>query len=258
MPNYKTLKYETKGPVGLVELNRPEKINAVNMEMMTELEGLLEERRNDNEVRVLILSGAGEKGFCSGLDIKDTLPEVANSNTDVFYRFQSRCSRLLLTMRQIPQPIIVAVHGAAAGLGFSLAMASDIRIADENARFTAAYINIGYGGADMASSYFLPRLIGSGRAYEFLLTGDFMDAQTAFDLGMLSRVVARDDLLPTAVELAEKLAAKNPLGLRLTKEAININLDAAGLEAALRVEDRNQALCFGTIRYEGYGSNMRV
>jgi enoyl-CoA hydratase/carnithine racemase len=121
-------------------------------------------------------------------------------------------------------------------------MASDVRVLSPDARFSAAYINIGLGGADMACSYFLPRLIGAGRAYEFMLTGNFMSAQEAMSLGFASRLVERDKLHETALELARTMNSKNPMGLRLTKEAINMNLDAGGLEQALQMEDRNQVL----------------
>ena len=164
------------------------------------------------------------------------------------YSAQARMSRLFLGMRQIPQPIIACVHGAAAGIGFSLAMASDIRILAEDARFSAAYINIGLGGADMASSYFLPRLIGAGRAYEYLLTGNWMDAQAAMDLGFASQVVSKETMIETAEALARTMVEKNPMGIRMTKEAINSNLDCAGLEAALHMEDRNQMMIAYTYR----------
>jgi enoyl-CoA hydratase/carnithine racemase len=121
-------------------------------------------------------------------------------------------------------------------------MASDVRVISPDARFSAAYINIGLGGADMACSYFLPRLIGAGRAYEFMLTGNFMSAEEAMQLGFASRLAERDKLLETALELARTMNSKNPMGLRLTKEAINMNLDAGGLEQALQMEDRNQTL----------------
>jgi enoyl-CoA hydratase/carnithine racemase len=144
-------------------------------------------------------------------------------------------------MRQAPQPIICAVHGPAVGLGFSFALASDIRVVTPDARFSAAFINIGLGGADMGCSYFLPRMIGSGRANEFMYTGEFIPARTAMELGLISRIVEADKLLPTAMEYAHTLLEKNPTGLRLTKEAINVNLDAGGLEQALQMEDRNQS-----------------
>jgi len=153
---------------------------------------------------------------------------------------------MMLGLRKIPQPVICCVHGAAAGIGFSLAMASDLRILADNAKFSAAYINIGLGGADMASSYFLPRLIGSGRANEFLLTGNWLEAEEAMSLGFASRIVTKDKMIETATGLAKVMAGKNPMGLRMTKEAININIDAGGLEASLQMEDRNQMmLAFG-------------
>jgi enoyl-CoA hydratase/carnithine racemase len=152
----------------------------------------------------------------------------------------------MLGLRKIPQPVICCIHGAAAGIGFSLAIASDIRILAENAKFSAAYINIGLGGADMASSYFLPRLIGSGRANEFLLTGNWMKASDAMNLGFASRVVPKKEMMDIATELANIMVSKNPMGIRMTKEAININIDAGGLEASLQMEDRNQMmLAFG-------------
>ena len=197
----------------------------------------------DLDTRVIILTGAGDKGVCAGLDMKEAPQELYRINPGEVYRFQMRLSRLQLLMRQVPQPIICAIHKSAVGGGFSFAMASDVRIITPEARFCAAYINVGAGGADMGSSYFLPRLIGAGRSYEFLLTGDFMDADEALRLGFVSRIVSYDDLMPTAVGMAENMVSKNPLGLRLTKEAINQNLNAGGLEQALQLEDRNQALC---------------
>lgn len=159
-----------------------------------------------------------------------------------FYNFQARLGRLNLAMRRAPQPIIALVHGAAAGLGFSFVLASDIRIVSTDARFCAAYINIGLGGADMACSYLLPRLIGAGRAYEIMYMGEFFSAQEAADLGMISRIVDRADLYDTGLEMARKMASRNPMVLRLTKEAINMNIDAGSLEQALNMEDRNQVL----------------
>jgi enoyl-CoA hydratase/carnithine racemase len=134
------------------------------------------------------------------------------------------------------------VHGAAAGAGFSLALASDIRVISKDARFSAFYINVGVGGADMSCSYLLPRIIGTGRAYEFMLTGNFMSAEEAMMLGLASRCVERSQLMETAMEIARKIVAKDYLAIRLTKEAINQNIDCAGLEAALKMEDRNQTI----------------
>ncbi|HDM78762.1 MAG TPA: enoyl-CoA hydratase/isomerase family protein [Deltaproteobacteria bacterium] len=238
-----TIIYKTKGPVGCLTLDRPEKYNAIDEKMVAELHRFWQDRMSDNNIRVIILDGGKAKGFCAGLDMKTFGPSLLNEmNPSESCHAQARLSRLLQAMRRAPQPIICCVHGAAAGLGFSLAMASDIRILAYDARFSAAYINIGLGGADMASSYFLPRLIGSGRANEFLLTGNWMSAKEAMDLGFASRLVSKEKLLDTAWEIAKTIADKDPMGVGMTKEVININIDAGGLEASLQMEDRNQMM----------------
>lgn len=246
--DYDTIVYEPVEPgIGILTLNRPERYNAVNQGMMEELERFWLDRENDADTRIILLRGNGEKGFCAGLDMKEALEIQQHMNAHQFYHAQCRMGRLMLTMRQAPQVIVCMVHGAAAGIGFSFAMASDIRVITTDARFSAAYINIGFGGADMACSYFLPRMIGSGRAYEFMLTGGFMSAQEAISLGFASRMVERVALLDTALALARTMNAKNPAGLRLTKEAINLNMDIGGLEQALGVENRNQALIYAEL-----------
>lgn len=241
--NYETIKFEIleKG-IGQLSLNRPKSYNAVNYKMMEELENFWRERLYDLDTVLVILRGEGEKGFCAGVDMREMAGEFTNYSAHEAYRFQARLARINLHMRRAPQPIIAAVHGAAAGQGFSMVLASDIRIISENARFSAAYINIGLGGADMSCSYFLPRAIGTGRAYEFMYTGRFMSAEEAVNLGLVSRMVKQEELMPTALEYAQTLISKNHFGLRLTKEAINMNIDAGGLEQALNVEDRNQIL----------------
>ncbi len=236
------LNFRTENGIGYLTLNRAAVYNAFDESMVEALEAFLRERRYDEDTRVIILDGGDAKGFCAGLDVKTYAPDIFKMSPVKAYNAQVRMSRLFLGMRQIPQPIIACVHGAAAGIGFSLAMASDIRVLAEDARFSAAYINIGLGGADMASSYFLPRLIGAGRAYEYLLTGNWMDASTALELGFASRVVDKKEMIPTARALADTMTEKNPMGIRMTKEAINVSLDCAGLEAALNMEDRNQVM----------------
>lgn len=240
--------FRKEGKIGFITLNRPAKYNAFDLEMVTQFESLLTQLKRDDETTVVILDGGDAKGFCAGLDMETYGPAVFAMTPVKSYDAQARMSRLFLAMRQIPQPIISCIHGAAAGIGFSLAMASDIRILAQDARFSAAYINIGLGGADMASSYFLPRLIGSGRANEFLLTGNWMDAKSAMELGFASRVVERGEMMDTATALAKTMTEKNPLGIRMTKEAINCNIDCGGLEAALHMEDRNQIMMAYTFR----------
>lgn len=244
MEQYNTIKWEIveKG-LGVLTLNRPEAYNAVNGEMLDELEAFWHTRLYDLETLVIILKGAGEKGFCAGLDMKYTMENMAQlSKPAEFYKFQARLGRLNMAMRRAPQPIIGLVHGAAAGEGFSFTLASDIRIISPDARFCAAYINIGLGGADMCCSYLLPRIIGAGRAYEIMYLGEFISAEEAMNLGMISRIVPKEDLYETGLQIAKKMLTKNPFALRLTKEAINMNIDAGGIEQALNMEDRNQVM----------------
>ena len=240
---YETIEYEIiEDGIGVLSLNRPRRFNSINEEMAEELESFWRDRLYDLDTHVIILRGNGKRNFCAGLDMKSTMKIMPDMDTDMFYRFQTRLARLNLAMRQVPQPIICAVHGAAVGLGFSFALASDLRVISSESRFSAAFINIGLGGADMACSYFLPRLIGAGRAYEFMLTGNFISAEEAMSLGLVSRLVEPDQLMETALELARTMNSKNPMGLRLTKEAINMSIDAGGLEQVLNMEDRNQTL----------------
>lgn len=237
-----TIQYRTEGSVGYLTLHRPNKYNAVNYRMLDELELFWKERRFDSSCAVIVFDGGESRGFCAGIDMNELYPVLVSKNLAGMYNDQRRLARLLLAMRQAPQPILCAVHGAAAGLGFSFAMASDLRVIAPDARFSAAYLNIGLGGADMGCSYMLPRLIGAGRAYEFMLTGSWMSAEEAMQLGFASRLVSRERLLETARSLAELMITKNPMGLRMTKEAINISIDASGFEAALEMEDRNQVM----------------
>jgi enoyl-CoA hydratase/carnithine racemase len=240
------LQYQQEDKIGYLTLNRPDKYNAFDLDMLCEFEAFIADRMYDTSVAVIILDGGDAKGFCAGLDMQTFGPDIFAMQPVDAYNAQVRLSRMMLGLRKIPQPVICCVHGAAAGIGFSLAMASDIRILAENAKFCAAYINIGLGGADMAASYFLPRLIGSGRANEFLLTGNWLSAQEAINLGFASRLVPREDMIESAAQIARVMVSKNPFGLRMTKEAININMDAGGLEACLQMEDRNQMmLAFG-------------
>lgn len=241
-PAYETLRLEfIEDGILVVSLNRPRSLNAVSRQMLEDLKDLWHRLKYDQETRVVILRGEGEKGFCGGVDVKEQgTPEILT--VPGMFEYQRQLGELQLMMRTIPQPIICLVHGAAAGAGFSFSIASDIRIITPDARFSAFYINVGLGGADMGSSYFLPRLIGAGRAYEFLLTGRFMTAEEAMQLGFASRCVPREKLMETALELAHDIKAKDPIAIRLTKEAINMNLDCGGLEAALAMENRNQVL----------------
>lgn len=242
--NYETIAVEFVEPgILVVSLNRPHRLNALSLAMMDDLLDLWNFLREDFETRVVILKGAGDKGFCGGVDIKEIFPDEM-LNAPALYHWQTRLGELEYLMRKIPQPIICLVHGAATGAGFSFALASDIRIIAPDVKFSAFYVNVGLGGADMGSSYFLPRLIGAGRAYDMLLTGRFMYAEEAMHLGLASQCVERDELMNQGLATARMIAEKDPLAVRLTKEAINQNLDSSSMERVLTVENRNQSLMF--------------
>lgn len=237
---YETLKTEVaENGILVVSLNRPDSVNSVNRKMIEELLNLWGNLIHDMSIRAVILKGEGEKGFCSGFDVADIFrPETLKA--PVMYDYLFNFGELELAMRKVPQPIICAVHGPAIGAGFSFALASDIRVASVDARFSTYFIRIGLGGADMGCSYFLPRLIGAGRAYEYMLTGKFISSEDAMNLGLCSRRVEKDALLESAMEIARDIAAKDPLAIKLTKEAINFSIDAPDLQSAIHMENRNQ------------------
>ncbi len=241
--DYTTITFEREGPIGIITLNRPDSLNAINFNMRDEFRRCLKERMDDLDTRVLILTGAG-RGFCAGLDIGD--PEIMSPKDGYTpksaYENQRLYSGFILLMRQIPQPIIGAFNGVAVGAGFSIAMACDVRLGVPKTRFQGAYINLGFGGADMGSSWLLPRAIGTGNAARYLLTGDFMNATEALRMGFLQSILEPENLMDEAMDMARNMASKSPLGLRVTKEALNRNTGGMSLEDAISLEDRNQAL----------------
>ena len=246
--SYQTIEFKQEGAVGVLTLNRPERMNAMNYAMRDELRGFFMDRLVDLETRVIVLTGAG-KGFCSGLDLKDSTITSPDNRYDpkTAYELQRRFSDIILFMRRCPQPVIGALNGAAVGAGLSVAMACDFRLAAPAAKFSAAYINIGTGGADMGSSWLFTREVGFGNAARYLLSGDFFDAAEALRIGFVQAVVEPEKLMEEAMALANNLAGKSPLGLRLTKEALDRNIGAATLEDAIRLEDRNQAMCIAQL-----------
>jgi len=258
--DFETLEFELKeNGIGIITLNRPEKLNAMSFQMFADLHDILDHLMVNLDCRVVILAAKG-RAFCAGLDLSEInimrmkrIPEeykkfkymqVSDQVKKTFY-FQWMLSRVIIKMRKINQPIIAVVNGAATGGGFGLTLASDIRIAGKNARFNNAFINIGLSGSDCGTSYFLPRLIGLSRATEILYTGRFIDAEEALRIGLVLKFVEGDEskLLEAATEIAENLLTKSPLGLRMTKEAINLSQDSPSLETIIQLENRAQSIC---------------
>lgn len=239
--NYETLELRCDGGLLWLLLNRPHALNALNKTLVNELHAVLDTLHDDQSIRVVILRGAG-RGFCAGLDLKETNAASGTGSVAQGLRDQRRIAELVIKIHHAPQPFIAAVHGAAAGGGFALALASDIRIAGESARMNAAFIRIGLSACDVGVSYFLPRIVGSSIASELLLTGDFIDAPRTLATGLVSRVVPDAELDRAAEEMARKILRNSPLGVRLTKECLRYSVDAPALETAIAMEDRNQIL----------------
>jgi enoyl-CoA hydratase/carnithine racemase len=232
---------DKRGPVEWVTLNRPKSGNALNADLIEALVSYFEGLRDREETRIVVLKANG-KHFCAGLDLTGEASNEKERNPRTVWSLQRKIARIYLAMRKCPQPIISLVQGAACGGGFSLAMASDIRIAGESSKMNAAYIKIGLTGCDMGSSYFLPRLVGTSVASELLMTGRFIHAQRALAVNLVSEVVPDEALESAAQSFIDDMLRTSPMGLRLTKDALNFSIDASSLEAAMAVEDRHQSL----------------
>jgi enoyl-CoA hydratase len=228
--------------VALITLNRPERMNSMAFDVMVPLKEALETITYDNEVRVVVLTGAG-RGFSSGADHKSAgdVPHVAGLTRPTYaLRSMQLLDDVILALRRLHQPVIAAVNGAAIGGGLCLALAADIRIASRGAYFRAAGINNGLTASELGLSYLLPRAIGSSRAFEIMLTGRDIDAEEAERIGLVSRHVPDDQLLDTCYAMAERIAAFSRPGVELTKRTLWSGLDAASLEGHMQAEGLGQ------------------
>ncbi len=233
--------------VAMVRLNRPERLNAVNEAMQTELGRALADLAADRSVHAVVLTGAG-RGFCAGIDMRDFGPAAPEANAPALdrMRFQESMAALAEAVRALPQPVIAAVNGPCVGAGFALCLAADIRICSTAASFGNAAILLGLSGAEMGMSYHLPRIVGASVAADWMLTGRTVSAAEADRRGLVSELVEPDRLADRAVELASLIAGLAPLGVQLTKRALQINTDAANLSSALELENRNQVIAHAT------------
>ena len=231
----------------VVRLNRPECLNAINEVMQSELSNLLGDLAADQSVRAVVLTGAG-RGFCAGIDMRDFGPNVPEATAPALdrMRFQEKMAALAEAVRQLPQPVIAAVNGPCVGAGLALCLAADIRICSAEASFGNAAILLGLSGAEMGMSYHLPRIVGTSVAADWMLTGRTVSAGEADRRGLVSEVVEPDRLAKRAAELASLIAGLAPLGVQLTKRALQVNTDAASLSSALELENRNQVISHAT------------
>ena len=228
--------------VALITLNRPERMNAMAFDVMIPLRDAIEEVSHDNDVRVVVLTGAGD-GFCSGADLENPgrLPRIEGlTRTSIARRALELLDDVILAVRRMHQPVIAAVNGAAIGGGFCLAMAADIRVASERAYFRAAGINNGLTASELGISYLLPRAIGSSRAFDIMLTGRDVTSAEADRIGLVSQVVAPDALLDACYGVAERIIAYSRVGVEATKRLLWSSLDASSLSAHMDHEGHAQ------------------
>ena len=232
--------YEVTGSVAVITLNRPQVLNALTLEIYAQLRDLFARLRDDDQVKAVILTGAG-RAFCSGGDVYQIIGQVLDRDMREHLEFCRMTGHLVRNMRLLPKPIIAAVNGMAAGAGAVMALACDLRVVAEGARFAFLFTRVGLTGADMGAAYLLPRVVGQGRALELLMLGDDVDAPTAERIGLANRVVPLDQVLPTARALAERLANGPNYALGLTKLMVN-NEWTMDLGTALESEAQAQAL----------------
>lgn len=230
--------------VSLITLNKPERLNSMSFGLVEALYEAVDEVGSDNDCWVAVITGEG-RGFCSGLDLIDSGMAPGLDGLTRFragIRAMRYMSGVVPAMRDIPQPLIAAINGPAYGGGMCVALGCDIRIASESAEFCNAGILNGLTGTELGVSYLLPRTVGSAHAADILLTGKRFGAREAGEIGLVSRVVPDDELLDTAVDIADGMTELSPYGVWLTKQAIWANLEASSLTAAIDLEDRNQLM----------------
>lgn len=232
--------------VAILRLNRPDCLNALSWQLVSELHAALDEINANNRCRVVVLTGAG-KGFCAGLDLRDQgnpgeivagLPPGPQAGLIA----QNHMASLIPHLRRIQQPLIAAINGVAYGGGLALALGCDIRIAAHSARLCVQFIRLGVSGCDIGVSYMLPRLIGASRAHDLMLSARVVDADEAERYGLVTRVVADEHLHAAALALADQLCDFSPFGVLATKQVMWANLDTPNLEAAIQLENRNQIM----------------
>jgi enoyl-CoA hydratase/carnithine racemase len=244
MPDFKTLIVEKRGRVDWLTLNRPERLNTITGTMTRELCDYFRGLRGNFDTRIVVMRGAG-RAFCAGLDIKEYTTPGGDRTPDGAGRSRAgdHLFDIVELMRACPQPIVALVHGPACGGGFAFALAADIRIAGTSARMNDAFVALGRSGCELGLTYFLPRIVGLGVAAELMYTGEFIDAERARQVGLVSRVVADDALESAASAYVEPMLRTAPFGLRMTKETLNTSLKLNDLRAVIDLEERAQMLC---------------
>ena len=231
--------YEVDAGIATITLNRPERLNALTFEVYKELRDTFQRLDTESGVRAIIITGAG-RAFCSGGDVEDIIGALLGRDLKALQEFTRLTCDLILAMRRCRRPIVGALNGTVAGAGAVIAAACDIRVAAESAKIAFLFTKVGLSGADMGAAWLLQRIVGYGHATEMLLTGDFVDAKRAYEIGLYNRVVPQAQVLAEARAVAEKLARGPTAALGVTKQALEAEA-ALDFEAALAYEAEVQA-----------------
>ncbi|MCM3869388.1 MAG: enoyl-CoA hydratase family protein [Pyrinomonadaceae bacterium] len=234
--------------VATITLNRPERLNALTFEVYRELTDTFADLRDEKDVRVVVVTGSG-RAFCSGGDVHDIIGELFARNMEGLLEFTRMTCDLIHNIRTLPKPVIASLNGTTAGAGACIALASDIRIASDEAKIAFLFVKVGLSGADMGAAHLLPRVVGLAKATELLLTGDFISASEAERIGLYNQVVADGELESVTREFAERLARGPAFALAKTKEMLNREIDMS-LGAALECEAQAQAICMQHADYK--------
>jgi len=227
--------------IATITLNRPERLNALTFEVYRELTDTFAALRQQKDVRVVVITGAG-RAFCSGGDVHDIIGELFDRDMEGLLEFTRMTCELIHNIRATPQPVIASLNGTTAGAGACIALASDIRLASDTAKIAFLFVKVGLSGADMGAAFLLPRIVGLSKATELLYTGDFVSAEEAKHIGLYNQVVPSDQLAQTTRTLAERLAQGPAFAVAKTKEMLNRELNM-NLETALESEAQAQAIC---------------
>src|SRR5437773_2361074 len=220
MTNPKSFLYQQRDGIATITLNRPERLNAVTFEVYHELTDFIAKLGDEDDVRVVVITGAG-RAFCSGGDVRDIIGELTGRDSEGLLQFTRLTCDLIRSMRALPKPIIASLNGTVAGAGACIALASDIRLASQDAKIAFLFVRVGLSGADMGASYLLPRVIGLAKATELLFTGDFISAAEAKAAGLYNHVVPSEELPALTRDFAERLAAGPSFAIAKTKEMLN-------------------------------------
>ncbi|HEY2918229.1 MAG TPA: enoyl-CoA hydratase family protein [Candidatus Binatia bacterium] len=251
MMPYLSFVYEVSDGIATIRLNDPDRLNALTFQTYAELEHVFAAMADDAVVKVVVLTGTG-KGFCSGGSVHDIIGKLLEMSSEEQHRFTRLTGDVVKNIRSLRKPIIAAVNGIAAGAGAVLALASDIRLLSDRAKFAFLFTKVGLSGADMGACYMLPRVVGQGRATELLFTGDTIDAQECFRIGLANRVVEHEKLWDEAYSLARKLKDGPQSALGVTKELLEYESDM-DIAQALELEAKEQARCMQSADFkEGF------